>query len=223
MQRTGLALAALLLAALVLLGLAWWVGTRRSEETAAAPPARSWSVTDARRGLDARLAEIPPSSEGSEVVLTASDLRRLLIVSIAEHEETRKLLPAVKEVEAEVREEEARMGLSVDLTRIDELDLTDEQRQAAAAIEKLLLLLGQKEVFLGVRGVPEAHDGEIVFGPDSRVRVSALELSPASFAERFGIAREKVERGISLGLPGHSVERVVLEPGALRLFVVPFG
>jgi hypothetical protein len=154
------------------------------------------------------------------VELDEEDLRNLFIVELAKTPDGRRLLDVAAEVEADVRNGGLRLGLLIDLSKVDGTRLDEDQRESVRKAEQLLSVFGRSEIVLAIEGVPRAADGRVAFGPETGVRLAFLEMTYAEFAERFGVGDEHGD-GFSFALREHRVLEVEVLTDALKLVLEP--
>jgi hypothetical protein len=175
-----------------------------------------WQVAARAESIQRRIAG--PGRRAVE--LDEEDLRNLFIVELAKTPDGRRLLDVSQEVEADVHAGGLRLGLLIDLSRIDGSRLEADQREAVLKAERLLSVFGRSEIVLAIQGMPRAEGGRIAFGSDTEVRLAFMEMTYAEFAQRFGLSDERSD-GFSFALRDHRVLGVELLSDSVRLILEP--
>lgn len=201
--------AAVLVAVVVVLRLAPGLVDRLRGVPEDADP---WQVAARQESIQRKIAG--PGRHAVE--LDEEDLRNLFIVELAKTPDGRRLLDVAAEVEADVRNGGLRLGLLIDLSKVDGTRLDDEQRESVRKAEQLLSVFGRSEIVLAIEGLPRAVDGRIAFGPETEVRLAFLQMTHAEFAKRFGVGDEHAD-GFSFALREHRVLEVEVLRDSLKL------
>jgi hypothetical protein len=171
-----------------------------------------WQVTARQGSIQRKIT----GTGRHAVELDEEDLRNLFIVELAKTPNGRRLLDVAAEVEADVRSGGLRLGLLIDLSKVDGTRLDQEQRESVRKAEQLLSVFGRSEIVLAIEGMPRAVDGRIAFGPETEVKLAFLEMTHAEFAKRFGVGDEHAE-GFSFALRDHRVLDVEVLGDSLKL------
>jgi hypothetical protein len=188
-----------------------WLGQKQDQDR--------WQVAARQRSLERLTGSADPASG---VVLDEQALRNLFIVELAKSDEGRRLLDLAAEVEADVRDGRLRLGVLVDLSKVDGSRLGPQGRDTVQQVERLLSAFGSREIVLSIEGIPRAANGRIVFAPDeTTVHIAFLELSVDDFAKRFGVDPARVGDRLSFALHDDRVLEVEVLPESLRLVLAP--
>ena len=156
--------------------------------------------------LDGAIAE-----RGEKTVrLSEADLRDLLLAGLERHENGRLILQIAEGMETHIDEGEVGVMLAVDPSRIPRERLSDKERRIVDSVTELVPLLGRSNLPVGLYGRPEASDGRIRLAGDPRVKISLLQLSVASLAERLDLSPAEVEEALVLELPGYEVREITV-------------
>ncbi len=183
------------------------VGTARGEPSRAPAPPQP--------------ATLPASGTGvlrpGRVELSEPELNRLLLQSLDEHPRGQRLKRAVKGVHASIDSDRLEIGVVTNLADLGAAAESEREAKAVRRLTKLAPWLGDRDVYLAVRGRPQVRDGRLVLGRDGELKVGAFTFDVAEFAGRLGVPDEKLDRGVELPLAGMTVEDVEVTGGSLIL------
>lgn len=132
-----------------------------------------------------------------ELRLDEREVGRLLATSLAAHDDGRKLLGLSRGLGARLEDGRLEVGMMVRLPRESDSGLSVEEREIAREIAEHVSFLAGREVFVAVSGRPAPRDGRLGL-EDPRLQVGPLKLSGADLADRLGIDRGELERGVDL-------------------------
>lgn len=163
-----------------------------------------------------RLETVVRRRSGSEVRLSEEDLQSLLVTALAEHPNGRRLLELSKSVSAAIEDGRVEVGVTVNLAEIPRESLSEEELEIARKIEATLPILADRDLYLGLDGVPRARDGSIAFDRDSRVHLAFLRLPIETVAEQFGFG-DRFREELTFDLPYFQVDEVRVENDTLVL------
>ena len=178
----------------------------------AAPP-----LTPAPPPRAARPAPAAGALRPGRVVLSEPELNDLLARSLDQHPRGQRLKRAVKGMRASIDGDRLEVGV---VTNLADLGAAAESEREARAVRRLARLapwLGDRDVYLAVRGRPRARDGHLVLDRDGELKVGGFTFDIADFASRLGVPEEKLDRGVELPLAGMTVEDVEVTGGSLVL------
>jgi hypothetical protein len=140
------------------------------------------------------------SSSGSEIRLHESDLSRLLVEGLGEHERGARLLELAKDVRAVVDDGRVEVGLVVNLGEVSREELSTEERQAVEKISGYLPFLKDSDLYIGVNGVPTARGGKVTVNRDVKVKLAFLILPVDELGESLGFDAEVLQERLSVDL-----------------------
>lgn len=156
--------------------------------------------------------------QGREVRLDGGDLEEILLAWAADRDDGRQLLEATRAVRAEISGGELELGAVLVPSRLPPELLTDDRRRL---LDSLMRLSGSDgEIYLGLRAVPAAADGQLVLAPPLRLRVGRLELS-ARLLAGLGVKPAELTAGVPVDLGQVEVRSAAIDDDVLVLVVSP--
>ncbi len=194
---------------------------RQASRPSGGPTSKAPSTRPAGGAVRQEPSPAPAAGAGAmrpnRVELSEPELNRLLLQSLDEHPRGQRLKRAVKGVHASIDSDRLEIGV---VTNLADLGAAAESEREAKAVRRLARLapwLGDRDVYLAVRGRPRVRDGHLVLGRDGELKVGAFTFDVAEFAGRLGVPDEKLDRGVELPLAGMTVEDVEVTGGSLIL------
>ncbi len=155
------------------------------------------------------------------VELDEPALNEFLVRSLDQYPRGRRLKRAVKGIRASIDGDRLEVGV---VTNLDDLGKAAESEREAKAVRRLAQLapwLGDRDVYVAVRGRPRVRDGELGLDRDAELKVGGFTFDVADFASRLGVPEEKLDQGVELELSGMTVEDVEVTDGSLILSFGP--
>lgn len=195
--------------------LAW----RKREAREAEAPAgiELASALEARKELDLRFEDVARDSRGSRIVLSEEDLAALVTTSLADNPRTRDYIGAAREIRADVEEGSLEIGVNLNLESLKEIGLSDAETEVVERITGMLPLLGDRDLYLGVRGVPGAVDGKIAMVEDVSVKIGFLTFSLDDLAQHLGISAAKAYSKLAFEVDRFAVDQIAAGSDELEL------
>lgn len=193
-----------------------------------AGPSAAAAAADGSPGPAVRSAPAPPAGasrpaatagrpRSGRIELDEPQLNDLLRRSLDEHPQGRRLKRAVKAVRASIDGDRLELGVVANLADLGAAAETDREAGAVRRLARLAPWLGDRDVYLAVRGRPRARDGHLVFDRDGELKVGGITFDIADVASRLGVPEERLDRGLELPLSGMTVEDVEVAGGRLVL------
>ena len=167
-------------------------GDRPAPPLAPAPPPRATRPAPAAGALGP-----------GRVELDEAELNALLARSLDEHPRGQRLKRALKGMHASIDGDRLEVGVVTNLTALGAAAETEREARAVRRLAQLAPWLGDRDVYLAVRGRPRVRDGHLVLDRDGELKVGGFTFDIADFASRLGVPEEKLDRGVELPLAGH--------------------
>ncbi|MGB7414973.1 MAG: hypothetical protein WA902_12265, partial [Thermosynechococcaceae cyanobacterium] len=143
-----------------------------------------------------------------EVRLDAHTFNEFVVSSIPANQQTNAILPAVKGINAEIKDQKLKVRLVVNTAEIPLKELPKESRSQLEQTLNTFPFLKNKEIYLGVVGQPRLKNGQVVLGKQTKVQVGGLTMNLADASQRIGIPVETLEQKINLQLGQLKVEDI---------------
>lgn len=157
---------------------------------------------------------------GREVRMTAADLESLVLARLADDDEGRELLAAMRAVRAEIAGGQVELGAVVVPARLPRDRLSVELR---SALDRLALLpgVGERELYVGLRATPYAVDGRLLMRPPVRLEVGGLTIGSELAVKLLRPPPAALAAGFEIDLGRVQVREVAVEDGVLVLTLSP--
>lgn len=212
MARTLVKIAALLGLGAGIGAIVFLLGLRTPWGRSPSPAADLIGEADgARARLTLRMAA---ERRADRVRLDEAALRDLALVALARRDEGRRVLRAARDLGVRVEAGRVEIGLLTDPERLRTLAAGEESDRTIEKILRIAPFLGEREVYLGVSGVPVAS-GDRLRLAEPRVRVAVVEIGAETLSERLGIDRQELDRALEVELSGVSIRSLEVEEGAV--------
>ncbi len=182
------------------------------------PAAAVQSPAPAARASRPAPAAAPPRA--GRVELGERELNELLARSLDEHPRGQRLKRAVKGMRASIDGDRLELGVVTSLAALGAAAESEREARAVDRLARLAPWLGDRDVYLALRGRPRARDGRLVFDRDGELRVGGITFDAADLATRLGVPEDKLDRGVELPIPGMTIEDVEVADGSLVLSLV---
>ena len=169
-----------------------------------------------------RVMSAVSAAGGSEVRLTEKDLQSLLVTALANHPNGRRILELSKGLNASIEEGRVEVGVTINLAEIPRDSLSEKEREVITRIENTIPLLADRDIYLGLDGVPSARDGAITFDKESRIHLAFLRLPLETVVEQFGLD-EKFRDQLTFELPYFRVQAARVDGDTLVLSISAEG
>jgi hypothetical protein len=177
-----------------------WSGRSRP----AAVPLTASEIVDARAAIET----LKRDAQRGEVSLGATDLRDLLVTSLADSASGRRVLENSVEVRASVREERIEAGVVLATEGLSQ-KLEGSGDRNLERLASILELMPGDGVFLGARGVPVVRDGQLGLETASlELLLGPLTVSPEDLVDKIGLSSERIAEELLLGVDNLSFESV---------------
>jgi hypothetical protein len=177
-----------------------WSGRSRP----AAVPLTASEIGDARAAIET----LKRDAQRGEVSLGATDLRDLLVTSLADSASGRRVLENSVEVRASVREERIEAGVVLATEGLSQ-KLEGSGDRNLERLASILELMPGDGVFLGARGVPVVRDGQLGLETASlELLLGPLTVSPEDLVDKIGLSSERIAEELLLGVDNLSFESV---------------
>ena len=133
-----------------------------------------------------------------EIVLDAQEANDFLIASIANQIGGEAFLQAVKGSNTSIEEGYLKTGMIVNLSEMpmDNLDLAT--KEGLEQLMETFTFLKEKEVYVGIEGVPEIKDGQINLSNDLKIKLGGLSFTLSDISGKFGLPEEALKKSLNL-------------------------
>lgn len=152
-----------------------------------------------------------------EVRLDEREFNALLLASLADHRDGRRLLAVSDAVNAELSSRGIEIGAVINVSKVRNADA-----KTRAALDQVLATLpfaAEKQLYLGVRATPVARGGGLALGDDLSVRIGSIPISSA-LLRRAGVPLTQVQKEVLL-LRSLKVNSVAISDEEVVFGVVP--
>lgn len=186
-----------------------------SAPTAAPAPGRP-ALPPAR---PAPVQAVPGWVATGRLTLDEAELNALLMKSLEEHRNGRRLKNAVKGVRVSIEDDRLELGVVANLA---DLAAASENRREAAGIQRLARVapwLSERDFYLGLARPPRVRDGNLIFDRDGELQVGGFTFDVADFASQLGVSDEELDQGLDLPISGLRLDDVGVGDGAVVLSV----
>lgn len=171
----------------------------------------------ARSRLDAVLEGV--TRTGTELELTEKELRDVVLIGLARHEQGQRVLEMSTGLSTRVVGGKLEVAVRIDVQSILD-DLTAEERRFFDSAVGLAPMLEKREVVIAFEAIPDADRGLLSMDPGATsAAVSIVKLPVRVFLERMGTPRRDVERLFRYKIPGYRLDEMQVEGDALRTLV----
>lgn len=152
-----------------------------------------------------------------QVTLTEAEFSALFQASLYSSRDGKRLLSVSDGINAQITEDAIELGVVFNLEKISKLDARAKEK-----VEKVLdalPLLAESRVFVGIKGVPMARNGELAIGDDYSIKIGSLALSD-KFLSDVGVPVDLLTSK-SLAINLMTVTSVTINDGQITLGVLP--
>ncbi|MBD2577862.1 hypothetical protein [Oscillatoria sp. FACHB-1406] len=155
--------------------------------------------------------------QDARVSLESQDLNDLIVSSIAEKPKGEKFLEATRGVQTKIEPEKLEVGAVVNLDRLDSEVLSGSGKAALEKVLQKFPVPSDREVYIGIEGVPTVENGRLKVDNNTRVKVGNVSLSIVEVAKQLSVPPEMLVSGINQKLENISVSELQLEKDRLVL------
>ena len=174
-------------------------------------------ITDAREArprLAAVLAGVNRS--GAEVEMTEKELRDIVLIGLARHEQGQKVLQISRGLSTEVQDGVLKVAVKVDFSAVLE-DMNEQERKFFDKSVGLAGIADDQEVIIALESVLDANRGSLAMDPGATyAAVSMVKMPITTFLERMGKSRYEVESLFRFKIPGYRLDGIEQDEDKLR-------
>jgi hypothetical protein len=154
------------------------------------------------QNTDRKPPQVEPQKKAltySKIALNSQELNDLIVTRIAEKHPSKTLPSSVKQFHTAVQEDTLKTGAVVDVNELKAAGFGPQGQQFLTQLAETLPE-GNRKIYVGVEGKPEVKNGQLQFGPNTRIRLGNLSFSMAELSDRLGISQEQLKEKLALGL-----------------------
>ncbi|MFT6735398.1 MAG: hypothetical protein ACJAS9_003606 [Polaribacter sp.] len=152
-----------------------------------------------------------------QVTFSEAEFSALFQASLQSSRDGKRLLSVSDGINAQISDDAIELGIVFNLKKISNLDA-----RAKAKVERALdalPLLNESRVFVAIKGVPIARNGELAIGDDYSIKIGSLALSD-KFLSDVGVPVDLLTSK-SLAISLMTVKSVAINDGQITLDVLP--
>lgn len=152
-----------------------------------------------------------------QVTLSDVEFSALFQASLQSSRDGRRLLSVSDAINTQISEDGIELGVVFNLEKISNLDARAKKKVEQAL--DALPLLDESRVFVAIKGVPIARNGELAMGDDYTIKIGSLALSD-KFLSDVGVPVDLLTNK-SLAISLMTVKSVAINDGQITLGVLP--
>jgi hypothetical protein len=152
-----------------------------------------------------------------QITLNEAEFSALFQASLHSSRGGKRLLSVSDGINAKISDDAIELGIVFNLKKISNLDARAKEKVERAL--DALPLLNESRVFVAIKGVPIARNGELAIGDDYSIKIGSLALSD-KFLSGVGVPVDLLtSKGLAISLM--TVTSVTINDGQITLEVLP--
>lgn len=165
--------------------------------------------TDLLQSVEDQLTR-PPSDvqagAAAEVSLTPDQVNQWIAASLAANPNLKPLHSAIEGLQTNIDQGILRTGLVVNTADLDTQKLPLSTRQAIEPILAKAPFLKQRELYIGIEGVPQLEAGQLRFDDQTKLVIGNMIVPASKLSQQFGISPDALNTTIPIRLGPLKVE-----------------